>query len=72
LQTGSGRISEADFVRFLLKGAKVTPKKKASLIKKVDSLWPPSAKGRGVSFPSFKVNDQLKAKGIEPECLKKS
>jgi hypothetical protein len=72
LQTGSGRISEADFVRFLLKGAKITPKKKASLIKKVDSLWPPSAKGRGVSFPSFKVNNQLKTEGIDPECLQKS
>jgi hypothetical protein len=55
LQKNTGRISEADFVRFLLKGAKIAPKKKASLIKKVNSLYPPNTPGRGVSFPSFKV-----------------
>jgi len=49
----TGRISEADFVNFLLKNGKLMPKKRAQLIKKVQSRWP--AKGRGVSLPSFKV-----------------
>jgi hypothetical protein len=42
-------------VNFLLKGAKITPKKKAAMMKKIDALFPPNSQGRGVSFPSFKV-----------------
>ena len=55
MQKNTGRISEADFVRFLLKGARITPKRKAALIKKLETLFPPNTPGRGVSFPSFKV-----------------
>ena len=53
LQTNSGRISEADFVKFLLKNGKLTPKKRAQMQKKVEKIWP--SKGRGVSLPSFRV-----------------
>jgi Ca2+-binding EF-hand superfamily protein len=61
----TGRISEADFVNFLLKNGKLMPKKKAAFIKKVEARWP--AKGRGVSLPSFKSFFQVLAGGQELE-----
>ncbi|XP_023321981.1 calcium uptake protein 1 homolog, mitochondrial [Eurytemora carolleeae] len=61
----TGRISEADFVNFLLKNGKLMPKKRAQLIKKVQSRWP--AKGRGVSLPSFKSFFMVLAGGQELE-----
>ena len=60
IQENTGRISEADFVNFLLKNGKLTPKKKGSLVKKIETKWP--SKGRGVSFPSFKVTPFLEKK----------
>jgi Ca2+-binding EF-hand superfamily protein len=48
----TGRISEADFVKFLLKNGKITPKKRNQLEKKIEKIWP--SKGRGISLPSFK------------------
>jgi len=63
--TNSGRISEADFVKFLLKNGKITPKKKAALIKKVEAKWP--SKGRGISLPSFKSFFYVLAGGVELE-----
>jgi len=61
----TGRISEADFVNFLLKNGKLTPKKKASLVKKIETKWP--SKGRGVSFPSFKSFFYVLAGSVELE-----
>jgi len=61
----TGRISEADFVKFLLKNGKITPKKKQSLIKKVEAKWP--SKGRGISLPSFKSFFYVLAGSVELE-----
>jgi len=61
----TGRISEGDFVNFLLKNGKITPKKKAQLIKKVEKIWP--SKGRGVSLPSFKSFFYVLAGSVELE-----
>jgi len=62
---GSGRISEADFVRFLLANGKITPKRKATLIKKIEKKWP--SKGRGISYPSFKSFFFVLAGSVELE-----
>jgi len=61
----SGRISEADFVTFLLKNGRITSKRKAALIKRVQSKWP--SKGRGVSLASFKKFFYVLAGGVELE-----
>jgi len=61
----TGRISEAEFVNFLLKNGRITPKRRAALIKKIESKWP--SKGRGVSFPSFKSFFYVLAGGAELE-----
>ena len=47
----SGRISEEDFCKFLLKKSKVPPAQKARMLKRVKQIWP--SKARGVSFASF-------------------
>jgi Ca2+-binding EF-hand superfamily protein len=61
----TGRISEADFVKFLLKNGKLPPKKKAQLTKKIEAVWP--SKGRGISFPSFKSFFYVLAGSVELE-----
>jgi len=61
----SGRISEADFVKFLLKYGRITTKKRSSLIKRVESKWP--SKGRGISLASFKKFFYVLAGGVELE-----
>jgi len=61
----TGRISEADFVQFLLKNGKITPKRRAALVKKVEKRWP--SKGRGISYPSFKSFFFVLAGGAELE-----
>jgi len=61
----SGRISEADFVRFLLKRTKIPPKKRGELLKRVEKIWP--SKGRGVSLPSFRNFFCVLAGGLELE-----
>merc|ERR1712096_546751 len=62
---GSGRISESDLCRFLLKNTKIPPKKKAAMLKKVEKQWP--RKARGVSLPSFKNLFYVLAGGAELE-----
>ena len=49
--TKTGRISEEDFCKFLLKRSKIPPGQKAKMLKRVKTIWP--AKARGISFPSF-------------------
>jgi len=49
--TKTGRISEEDFCKFLLKRSKIPPGQKAKMLKRVKNIWP--AKARGISFPSF-------------------
>jgi len=61
----TGRISEADFVKFLLKNGKLTPKKRNQLMKKIEKIWP--SKGRGISLPSFKSFFHVLAGGVELE-----
>jgi Ca2+-binding EF-hand superfamily protein len=61
----TGRISEADFVKFLLKNGKLTPKKRTQMMKKVEKIWP--SKGRGVSLPSFKSFFHVLAGSVELE-----
>jgi len=61
----SGRISEADLCKFLLKNTKIPPKKKAAMLKRVEKLWP--AKARGISLPSFKNLFYVLAGGAELE-----
>merc|ERR1719348_1437149 len=48
---GSGRISEVDLCRFLLKNSKIPPKKKAQMLSRVRKSYP--RKARGISLPSF-------------------
>jgi len=64
-KTNSGRISESDFVKFLLKNGKLTPKKRAQMQKKVEKIWP--SKGRGVSLPSFRSFFHVLAGSVELE-----
>lgn len=61
----TGRISEGDFVKFLLKNGKITPKKRNHLIKKIESKWP--KQGRGISLPSFKSFFYVLAGSVELE-----
>jgi len=61
----TGRISEADFVKFLLKNGKITPKKRAQLQKKIEKIWP--SKGRGISLPSFKSFFHVLSGSVELE-----
>jgi len=61
----TGRISEGDFVKFLLKNGKITPKKRNQLIKKIESKWP--KQGRGISLPSFKSFFYVLAGSVELE-----
>lgn len=61
----SGRISEVDLCKFLLKNTKVPPKKKAAMLKRVEKQWP--SKARGISFPSFKNLFYVLAGGAELE-----
>jgi len=62
---GSGRISEVDLCKFLLKNVKIPPKKKASMLKRVEKLYP--SKARGISLPSFKNLFLVLASGAELE-----
>jgi len=62
---GSGRISEADLCRFLLKNTKIPPKKKTAMLKRVEKIWP--SKARGISLPSFKNLFYVLAGGAELE-----
>merc|ERR1711892_1152034 len=62
---GSGRISESDLCKFLLKNTKIPPKKKAAMLKRVEKLWP--SKARGISLPSFKNLFYVLAGGAELE-----
>jgi len=64
-KNNSGRISEGDFVKFLLKNGKITPKKRNQLIKKIEAKWP--KQGRGISLPSFKSFFYVLAGGVELE-----
>merc|ERR1711997_1082671 len=61
----SGRISESDLCKFLLKNTKIPPKKKTAMLKRVEKTWP--AKARGVSLPSFKNLFYVLAGGAELE-----
>jgi len=62
---GSGRISETDLCRFLLKNTKIPPKKKNSMLKRIEKKWP--SKARGISLPSFKNLFYVLAGGAELE-----
>ena len=62
---GSGRISESDLCKFLLKNTKIPPKKKAAMLKRVEKMWP--SKARGISLPSFKNLFYVLAGGAELE-----
>merc|ERR1712215_635950 len=62
---GSGRISECDLCKFLLKNTKIPPKKKAAMLKRVEKMWP--SKARGISLPSFKNLFYVLAGGAELE-----
>jgi len=48
----TGRISEEDLAKFILKYANIPPKQKKKIIHRVKKEWP--SKKRGVSLPSFK------------------
>jgi len=61
----SGRISESDLCKFLLKNTKIPPKKKSAMLKRVEKTWP--AKARGISLPSFKNLFYVLAGGAELE-----
>merc|ERR1711997_151032 len=61
----SGRISESDLCKFLLKNTKIPPKKKTAMLKRVEKAWP--AKARGISLPSFKNLYYVLAGGAELE-----
>ena len=61
----SGRMSEEDFCKFLLKKSKVPPAQKARMLKRVKQIWP--SKARGVSFASFKNFFLVLASGAELE-----
>jgi len=61
----SGRISEEDFCKFLLKKSKVPPAQKTRMLKRVKQIWP--SKARGVSFASFKNFFLVLASGAELE-----
>ena len=61
----SGRISEVDFCKFLLKKSKVPPAQKTRMLKRIKEIWP--AKARGVSFPSFKNFFLVLSNGSELE-----
>merc|ERR1712183_1094687 len=62
---GSGRISECDLCKFLLKNTKIPPKKKAAMLKRAEKMWP--SKARGISLPSFKNLFYVLAGGAELE-----
>jgi len=62
---GSGRISECDLCKFLLKNTKIPPKKIKAMLKKVEKKWP--SKARGISLPSFKNLFYVLAAGSELE-----
>eukprot|EP00092_Neocalanus_flemingeri_P008102 GFUD01008742.1.p1 GENE.GFUD01008742.1~~GFUD01008742.1.p1 ORF type:complete len:476 (-),score=79.04 GFUD01008742.1:336-1691(-) len=62
---GSGRISESDLCKFLLKNTKIPPKKQAAMLKRVEKIWP--SKARGISLPSFKNLFYVLAGGAELE-----
>ena len=64
-KTNSGRISEADFVQFLLKNGRSTQKKRAQLVRRVEERWP--SQGRGVSLKSFKSFFHVLAGSMELE-----
>ena len=61
----TGRISETDLCRFLLKNTKIPPKKKNAMLKRVEKTWP--SKARGISLPSFKNLFYVLAGGGELE-----
>jgi len=61
----TGRISEEDFCKFLLKKSKVPPAQKARMLKRVKQIWP--SKARGVSFASFKNFFMVLTSGSELE-----
>lgn len=60
-----GRISEVDFCKFLLQTAKIPPKKKQNMLKRVEKRWP--TQGRGVSRASFKNIYHVLAGGADLE-----
>merc|ERR1712215_9954 len=64
-RAGSGRISERDLCHFLLKNSKIPPKKQATMLKRVEKLWP--SKARGISLPSFRNLFYVLASGAELE-----
>jgi len=57
----TGRISELDLGKFLLKNAKLPPKTEKRMLKRIEKVWP--KKHRGVSLPSFKNLYQTLAGG---------
>lgn len=61
----TGRISETDLCRFLLKNTKIPPKKKSAMLKRVERTWP--SKARGISLPSFQNLFYVLAGGAELE-----
>merc|ERR1719357_1507849 len=64
-RAGSGRISERDLCHFLLKNSKIPPKKQATMLKRVEKLWP--SRARGISLPSFRNLFYVLASGAELE-----
>merc|ERR1712066_1222983 len=62
---GSGRISEVDLCKFLLKNSKIPPKKKATMLRRVEKKFP--SKARGISFPSFHNLFHVLVAGVELE-----
>jgi len=61
----TGRISEVDFCKWLLQTAKLTSKKKQTMLKKVEKRWP--TQGQGVSLGSFKKVYHVLAGGADLE-----
>jgi len=59
----TGRISEVDLAKFLLKHAKIPAKQEKKMIKRVNNTWPQGYSNRGVSLPSFKNLYQALAGG---------
>jgi len=64
-KSNSGRISERDLCHFLLKNSKITPKKQATMLKRVEKMWP--SKARGISLPSFRNFFYVLSSGAELE-----
>jgi len=61
----TGRISEVEFCKWLLQTAKLTSKKKQTMLKRVEKRWP--TQGQGVSYASFKKVYHVLAGGADLE-----